>query len=468
MKHLEQLSLVLSSILTDDRLHIVIVGGGPIGLACASRLAFQFNKLVRITLFEKRATAERKQILLIQHKWMEEDKLFKRPFLDDLKNAGCYVVPPRSATDVQCYEDSTMELPPGLEGKYQKPTNLDFSIQTAFLQDMFLRQIKEINRKRQVISVVHEEITIKKILEEYNPDILIGAAGGNDIVFNYLKLTNDREFYRLSQNTSRAIIFTWQPPLFETKKRAPWVLLDQQPKQDRFRFFRAKDIDEKKLNFYGSIQLTDLEYNVLSAKVNQMNDHLKQKQKLRDFSTWKQWSTLTFEDSAEISMKNTLLDFVNYYQLDETLRPPPETKISFFDINVYRESKFATINHNVPMFLMGDSAVGVHFFSGTGVNSGFFMMDRFLTLFAKWINNPIKNRSTLLDHVLIQPYNAFVDSYLNLSIQNSLHVVPNQKVSSPSSKEVLIRSLVNEKYFPLKNIERLSLSTLIHFWRTQL
>jgi 2-polyprenyl-6-methoxyphenol hydroxylase-like FAD-dependent oxidoreductase len=316
-----------------------IIGGGPVGTSTAILLKQTCGE-IDVHVFEQRAKFTRNQILLIdKDTW----KLFPESLRNVLEKNGCYVRPPPVDSTGRCYRRQSQDQ------------QLLFSIRISVMEQMlwdFAKKLGVHMHRPTSDKDKHEMSVSDPRLKEF--DILIGAGGKTDILRQYLNIPlHERQ-------VSTAVILTWNPAKnisFQQsrsggsgsgrKKRRSF--------QHRYRMFRSQNT-----NYYATIQLTPNE-------TKQLKKMQGRKAPLDKFS-----------DIVDPEILTAFDNIFRYYDL----RPgefPKDGKISLVPITLYYApdsvgvARLPTSKSETLIFLVGDAVNGVHFFSGTGVNTGIKM-----------------------------------------------------------------------------------------------
>jgi len=306
-----------------------VIGGGPVGTTTGILLKKQCPE-IEVHVFEQRPKFTRSQILLLdQNTW----KLFPDTLRDILKPEGCFVQRPPVDTTARCYRE------PSGSGK----RSLLFSIRISILEQALWNYAKHLGVKMHRPRKEKREITISDPrLKDF--DILIGAGGKRDILRKYLNIPVHET------PVSTAVILTWEPSEnVSYKSRSSSGVDRRRSSQDRYRMFRSPAT-----NYYATIQLTPKEARLMEkqGQVNQLSD-------IRDESILKAFENL-----------------FKYYNLRDL---PEDGNIMTVPITLYYApssvgvARLPRAKSDTLMFLVGDAVNGVHFFSGTGVNTGIKM-----------------------------------------------------------------------------------------------
>jgi 2-polyprenyl-6-methoxyphenol hydroxylase-like FAD-dependent oxidoreductase len=138
---------------------------------------------------------------------------------------------------------------------------------------------------------------------------------------------------------------------------------------------------------------------------------------------------LSYQFINKISqLKLTLASAFKYYDLDKNEDVEnilKNTTISIFPINLYRASYFTSskiINGQLKICgIVGDAAVGVHYFSGTGVNVGFKMASKMTDKIIETFSTGFFKTNPSLQIDLIN-LNRNLGNIINRTLQNSINV----------------------------------------------
>lgn len=309
-----------------------IIGGGPVGTTCACLIKLTCPN-VQVHIFEQRSAFNRDQIILLSKHTLS---LYPETFYNCLIKQGCFIDPPRQDTTGKCYREQNNE------------ESLEFSIRISILEEMLWELARSLKVKTHRPKHGRSSLTMDSPkLKQF--DILIGAGGKNDIVREWLDIPIKEK------HISDAIILTWDPNENVTYKR------DSRKKnrrssssQDRFRAFRSPHT-----NYYASIQVSKSE----AKKLESINP------------------TGHLEDITDPDILATFRNLFDYYNISDN-EVGGKGKISLVPISLYTATDFVALarlpgsrisTQDILMIVIGDAVNGVHFYSGTGVNTGIKM-----------------------------------------------------------------------------------------------
>lgn len=353
---------------------VAIIGGGPVGLLCAILIKQRCGNEVDVHVFEQRAQFTRKQILLIDRyslvEYIPEDVLQK------LEMYGCYVKTPSTDTNARCYKHDI----------YQ---NLPFTIRISILEEHLWDYASEVgcelhrpsnDSESEPISIYSSRIA--------SFDVVIGADGKNSIVRKRLGI----ELHE--KQVGNAVVLTWDPSQvksFNMPSRSTSISRRKKKNsQNRYRLFRASDS-----NYYAAVQLTEKEIPMFQG-ISHMSE---------------------LDEEGELIIESAL----EYYDIDIPEEFYGDAMISTFPLVVYYADKCAGVaslpgkRRKIPMFIIGDASTGVHFFSGTGVNSGFKN--------ANVVADAVKNLLTQPAEKVVSKVNRECKLYIKEAMQKSEAVI---------------------------------------------
>lgn len=383
--------------------HVGIIGGGPVGSLVACLLKTLCPEL-KVHVFEQRSSFTRDQIIIINDLSILPDKV-----VDALLPKGCFVDRPSSDTTAKCYRSPTEAML--------------FSIKISLLEKALWKHAKSIG------VVTHQPKSGKKPISIDDPqlekfDVLIGAGGKNDIIRDNLG------FKVKEEHISYAVVMTWDR---HDKRRSIEVARkrgnqSESSTQNRYRMFRSP-----KTNYYASIQLTAKEAKHLMTK--------------KDLS----W------ESLDRNTKKSFDSVFKYYNIKDDEFQPKESQMNIFPITLYQSNGYVgvgTLPHGKNKKLMiaiGDAINGVHFFSGTGVNTGFKMA----FLASKTLCDFFYDNITL--DKLISILNRQFKNYIKESEKVSRQVILNAKGLGVCNHESMkeLKALAKERnYRAINNIPK--------------
>ena len=339
--------------ISKGRLKVIIIGGGPVGMITAlliNRTDKQNN--YDINIYEKYSDFIRKQLVLIT----PSTQKMLRNFIDIDKL--CNVSPPFTDIYGNCFKEPF--ILPGEPGHLK-------SISIKKLEKILRHQVNETenikihnypmimyqdidifrNKYENIITydgkdliTLNMKTNIKTILNMKNVKFIIGADGINSTVakiFNLgtmqTKFVSRAYIHLFSSNVSKNII----------KKHIPYFDESKQLTQNRFRLF---------LNTHN---FRSIDPHYLGVQLYKNEDVTKE----------------SLQETLKIAKLCFNINSPDFFNISDNF------KKGIFDINVGKRenvSKYADISsQKIPIFLVGDSAIGVNFFTGTGVNAGFLM-----------------------------------------------------------------------------------------------
>lgn len=206
--------------------------------------------------------------------------------------------------------------------------------------------------------------------------------------------------------------------------------------QNRYRFFAAPDN-----TCYFGINLSNEEYDHLAAE---FISELSSGSEDSDIRINKLNKDIFVKD---IAIKIPILSMLSFYgMLDdkfEYIKKNVETlakaiEISAFPISLYKSTKLLDKIKKNYVGIVGDATIGVHYFSGTGVNVGILNAEKMCTsiddMLFKYENDNDKIRSS------IEKYNEKTNEILVTVLTASITVTPNWKEIKEKIKEIKIET----------------------------
>jgi hypothetical protein len=380
----------------DEKLIVFILGAGPVGLLTAIKLVNLYKDQVRVVLFEKREIYTRERVLFV-NKHIIHDVLPKQLLTKSkMASYGC------SMDDLPNKDLATCNVSPDLNGIDR------LAISTRVLEDDLKELLDTVEYKRQV-SFVYNPDSDLEYMEDVNtrftPHVFVGADGGNLSTKMYKNQTPDgapiaKKIYHMryddgtdveSNKTTYGLVIQFTPQVGDTKFR-PGVL---DRRQNRYRVFRQQYRDyhkcsgdptnckEEPLLYYIAVQLNEAEKIQIVKELG-----------------GKEWvSGYSLGDSSPNGkyLDRLIYDASKIYNFD--LRPGRfMTGVSVFALNVSsmepeNYSRIVEIRsvdgvmRQMWFPLIGDSILSVNFFSGTGLNGGFAMIDILLQSLVQLLPN---------------------------------------------------------------------------------
>jgi hypothetical protein len=162
--------------------------------------------------------------------------------------------------------------------------------------------------------------------------------------------------------------------------------------QHKYRFFFSKNKD-----WYLAVILTPEEYKHITNKT--------QIDKQNNLVVANRVPSWVLQDDlvtvSDIKIKPIIDDMLNYFNLDPKLNEVGKERLKAytFPVRLYRSDTVIMKKFGKSIILVGDSAIGVHFFGGTGVNTGIKMSRKLVDLL-----------SFGLSYIQIEErYNEFID-----------------------------------------------------------
>lgn len=373
---------------------VYILGAGPVGLLTAIKLIDLYKENVVVVFFEKREVYTRERVLFINSYIL--NNVLPKELLTHSKLAeyGCILENLPNRDLATC----------GTSDNLKGPNKL--AISTRALEDDLKSVLDLPQYKSQVRFIYHDGIDqkyIETVNEKFTPHVFIGADGGNlstKLYPNQLPATEKltKDIYRLpigfsehdleTRKITYGIVAQFIPEEGDTHPRKDTRF---PTRQNRYRVFRQqfknyhkqdpknknRFVDEP-LSYYIAIQINEAERNQV---VKELGD-----------KEWVQSYTMGDSSSKGKYLDRLLYDASRLYNF--TLKPGRKFNgLSVFELNVAKMnpenySRMITINspYNINRDgaqekryiwfpLIGDSILSVNFFSGTGVNAGFGMIE---------------------------------------------------------------------------------------------
>jgi hypothetical protein len=296
-------------------INIVIIGGGPVGLF--TTILLQNSKYInnfKITLIEKRTQYTRENIIALPLNIL--NKIFPKDLFEKIKVLGCF----RKTRVNKCYKNSK---------------NLNtFIIPLNILEKECFKYIDKTK-----VSIIHNCKISKDLLKK--ADILIGTTGCNNYIGDNLIKTKQIHYHT----------YYGLGLFFENKDHKVYNYNNSKnlSRPLRYAVFPAL----KPNRYYMGISISKNTYEIVNNLKNQLNS--------------KMIKINQIPDSIIKIIKNGLkfYNISNYKNIDlfpiEIKLYHSEPPIKTFKYN--NDSKLA--------FLIGDTAFTHHFFSGSGIISGF-------------------------------------------------------------------------------------------------
>lgn len=295
---------------------IVIIGGGPIGLATAYFLVKEGYK--DVTVIEKRKRCERKQVLNLNDTTADTilPDIIKKEILKD--GGGCYIALPDTYLGAYCYK---MKV-----GTFQ---TRNITVRIDFLVDSLYNLVKKDIKYIQSSSINITPTHIKTEWETVNYDILIGADGAYSQVRKEIFKDPGIKPYKTMYG---AVVVFHLPKMNRIIKKNPGKILEYTLDyfQNRIRAFRMTD-----------------GYGYLAMMLT--HDEYEDKDKVE----------------KALSVLSKFYDF-NWNEIKKNIVTFQKVPINM----IYAKKFYKEINKK-KYFLVGDAAYTSHFFGGAGINEGF-------------------------------------------------------------------------------------------------
>jgi len=297
----------------------VIIGGGPVGLFCAWRLA-EANPAFEIEVWEKRETYTRKQVLILQPDIVE----VMSELLEGHPDA-CYVRPPPLVNKATCYARV-------LKGAVAGPKLV--SVPTWVLEETLERKLRE-----------YENVKVRKGSEcprmaEGKGVVYIVAEGaacryGERLGIKSMEKAFDNEAYG-------AVAFLDCKKLPTVKQGKAGVNMNKKPQH----VHRVFPVPSRGFTYVG-LALSKREHGTLGGR--------------------NAWNV----EEMPRGVRDKLQTAIKYHGLGKFCDASKATGVAAFPITFRYLEKPGMVHKRNAVVFLGDSAFTAHFFSGQGVNSGF-------------------------------------------------------------------------------------------------
>lgn len=379
----------------DAKLIVYILGAGPVGLLTAIKLVNLYKDQVRVVLFEKREIYTRERVLFVNkhiiHDVLPQQLLTK----SKMASYGC------SMDDLPNKDLATCNISPDLNGIDR------LAISTRVLEDD-LKELLDTAEYKGQVSFVYNPDSDLEYMEDINtrftPHVFIGADGGNLSTKMYKNQTPDgapiaKKIYHMrnddgtefeSNNTTYGLVVQFTPQPSDSKFR-PGVL---ERRQNRYRVFRQQYRDYHKCSGDGDCKEEPLLYYIAVQLNEAEKTHIAKELGGKDWVSG--YSLGDFGPNGKY-LDRLIYDASKIYNFD--LRPGRfMTGISMFALNVssmgpqnysriIQVKSVDGVMRQMWFPLIGDSILSVNFFSGTGLNGGFAMVDILLQSLVQLLAN---------------------------------------------------------------------------------
>ena len=397
--------------------NVLIIGGGPVGLLLGLMLS---KKNISTVVVEKRATFTRQQIIILSKKTYQLiPDAVKKVLFDDDESNGCFVLPPsQSQQDYACFKNIDSEKESNIVpfasiridllqyeltqhvktvyGKYPLeiliPSDSDISIETSIDKTHNIATMTSTN----LLSNLQKSLELRF-------DVLVGADGANSFVRQHV-MQVDRSFgvYEVI-NTPRKGRPTIIPRNYINAKtgkpyKRPIGLTPEEIQQ----FKKAEHHTVTAvIKLAPDVSQNFIKYGLTPTQIGKWGErhmYVNPQNRYRFFTSTTQNAyialTLTpmefndFQLSKNVivdKIKSLLYDVHNIKSDDIQIE---DKDISFITIDLYRAEEFAQrLNSAGAVFLVGDAAFNIHYFTGNGLNLGVLTAQHLADIIPKYIEN---------------------------------------------------------------------------------
>jgi len=308
-------------------MNIVIIGGGPSGLYLAYQFKKYYNKNINVSIVEKRKVYVRDYVIVFKAYLLP--KMFDKITIQKMiKEGGCYIYRPDQNQTGICSQNP-------IEGEHSI-----FAISIKKLEKILFNICK-----KEKVKFIHTNSNDapKKIIDV--ADIVFACDGSNSKIRKQMKIKEGR--YGSFENYAMILTYTEKSRKSTSNKPESDLL---ETKQNRRRFFRLG-----KNNCYLGFQLS-------KDEIEQVN--LDKEYTLKTLPNY-------FKKLTEMYFKY----FDSY--------PKTKPKITFFPIELKYAEKVTGTYKGKPTYLVGDSSISSHFFTGYGLTNLFEEIDFLIMEFYK-------------------------------------------------------------------------------------
>lgn len=336
---------------------VVVLGGGPVGLYTAARLAQQG---IEVTVIEERAKATRRQVVVLDQKTLSRLPPSVVESILGPDGRACYVDSPVSDSKAICY---------------RKPTDRQGPQRAAVELKVFEKALQSYAESVGAIVVrpskgkldveVGKAITVDG--KSYRYDVLIGADGPNSAVREYLGC-GTRPVYPVPTTYALVAIFSGRGTFKRTKARS--TKPERKTVQQNSRVFRDRPGDL----LYVGLTLPDS----VGKQIEQDNGRLPPSVKAVLDASCRAAGTECSDDVDTVVLQ----------------------------VSAQRSNCWFRRQGKQWYFLVGDAAMTTHFFSGSGLNRGFRMAERVAKVLQSPIETGIKDQQLQLYYDQLSYENA--------------------------------------------------------------
>lgn len=342
------------------RVNVLIVGAGPSGLLTAIYLhRYGFNPF----LVDIRKDYTRRQIVTLDF-WTTE-MFLPNEVMTALRKDGCYVDSPNYLFGHACYSKPLIIKHPEFPYSYRITSfaiNINL-VEAALRKHVQKLKIPIIIDPAYKLDTTKGQIKFSSNGKIYNFQYLIGADSYNSYIREHVFADSGIYLYPPDTNFVASFSFKQRKRIKAYNTLAP----GQHMPQDMNNRIRTFAIKNGSITF--SVSLSESEYQSLGSG---------------------------FESSpivTKILKQYFPLYGYNYNEMRDSF-----ISLTKVPINVRRARQFYKRIGKVDCFLIGDAAYSVHFFSGTGINSGFahaYFLANAMRYHQKWPNTYIYFNSVM-------------------------------------------------------------------------
>ncbi|KAI9141718.1 hypothetical protein BKA69DRAFT_1072268 [Paraphysoderma sedebokerense] len=390
---------ILGMVTGKENCRIVIFGGGPVGLEAARQFLLRPTPC-SVAIIEKRSEPTRSQIIRLTE---------EGPF------NGLSRFPRRMLQDMFMSEQSDSYLK---RRKSAGGENLNNLVGITVLSDLEKALRKEVGKLGAIMIYAKEESKVLedgsvsvdgRVIQSDTFDLLVCADGSNSLCRKTLfKDIEPVRFYKDDDNPNAFTMINTIPaervpkpvkekiiskrklsgPPIMLRKRSLGLTDDEinhiREQVKTMNVTRAACFTSRKGQIYSALQISRDEWNRYSQFFGKS---------LKPYSHIGESKSLSADGIARF--KNELatgLRFCGFTNADQVKTLVDESHVTGIPIKLWHQGQngFAKIiktekARNVPVTLVGDAVLGVHYFSSTGVNLGFLGVDILVNVFSSFL-----------------------------------------------------------------------------------